>query len=384
MRLVLILLSPFQSAGTGGGTGAGLGLDTGPAFPWIPVLLLAVPAVVALGLAWMYFRTARRMRQAQLAPPVWLLPYLEQQDDAPPKVWPPTESSADVAADMAERAESVGRLARRKRAILLGLALNFVAGWAAAGAYLYESRRGGEFQDLPSTSFLGPSLDTLEFTGLETSLPAAGASPVVLADSAVLPDTAALRVRNEQRQAFFRRRDSLALVARADSEARANAELERLRDSIAEAVRDSIARAVVVVAPPPVAAPPPPPPPAAMPPPPDPAVELARASDVINAAARSLVAGMGASQQVAETVTPAAARERFSRFVAENRPSVSLVSVSEPVLGTGQAVAEVVVQFQWRGAFGDTRRRSIRFRAEATRASSGWRLAGLTPLDSPP
>jgi len=113
-------------------------------------------------------------------------------------------------------------------------------------------------------------------------------------------------------------------------------------------------------------------------------VELARATDVITAAARSLVAGMGASQQVAETVTPAAARERFSSFVAANRPSVSLVSVSEPVLGTGQAVAEVVVQFQWRGSFGDTRRRSIRFRAEATRANSGWGLVGLTPLDSPP
>lgn len=380
MRLALILLSQLQSAGFGREGEVGLGLETGPAFPWVPALLLAVPAVVALGLAWMYFRTARRMRQAQLAPPVWLLPYLEPREDAAP-VWPPTQSSADVAADLAERAESVGRLARRKRAILLGLALNFVAGWAAAGAYLYESKRGGEFQEVPPTSILGASLDTLSFAGLEGAAPDPELEPEPPEQPDPALDTAAVRIRNEQRQAFFRRRDSLALVARADSEARATAEAQRLRDSIAAAVRDSIARAAVVVTLPPPPPPTPPPPP----PPPDPAVELARVTDVITAAARGLVAGITSSQRVPETVVPASDRARFTTFVTENRPGATLVSVSEPVIGAGQATAEVVVQFQWRGSFGDTRRRAIRFRAEASRTGSAeWRLAGLTPLDAPP
>jgi hypothetical protein len=332
----------------------------------------------------MYFRTARRMRQAQLAPPVWLLPYLEPREDVP-QVWPPTQSSAEVAADLAERAESVGRLARRKRTILLALALNFVAGWAAAGAYLYESKRGGEFRDLPSTSILGSSVDTLSFAGLEGGTPTAETSPPDSVDPAAPPpDTAAVRIRNEQRQAFFRRRDSLALVARADSEARATAEAQRVRDSIATAIRDSIASARVVLTPPPAALPPAPAPPPPLPPP-DAAVELERATDVITTAARALVSGMESRQQVAQTVVPAASRAQFSAFVTQNRPSVSLLSVAVPVLGDGVAAAEVVVQFQWRGTFGDTRRRAVRFRAEATRIGSGeWRLAGLTPLDASP
>ena len=171
MRLVLNLLAGLLPVGPGGGRGAGgLGLDSAAAFPWVPMLLLVVPAAVALGLLYLYFRTARRMRRAQLAPPVWLLPYLEQQREEP-QVWPPTQSAADVAADLAERAESVGRLARRKRAILVGLALNFVAGWAMAGAYLYDTKRGGGFQELPSTSLLASSVDTADFTGLEQEAP---------------------------------------------------------------------------------------------------------------------------------------------------------------------------------------------------------------------
>jgi hypothetical protein len=122
----LALLQVADPSGFGG-DGAARVFDTGATFPWVPVLLLVVPAVVGVGLILMYLRTVRRMRQAQLAPPVWLLPYLEHTEHGPP-VWPPTESSEELTTELAERAESVGRLARRKRAILVGLALNFVPG----------------------------------------------------------------------------------------------------------------------------------------------------------------------------------------------------------------------------------------------------------------
>lgn len=391
MRLVHVLFSRPLTAGIDGGTGAGLDLGGSVAFPWVPLLLLAVPALVAVGLIWMYFRTARRMRQAQLAPPVWLLPYLEQQSEEPPKVWPPTQSSADIAADLAERADSVGRLARRKRAILLGLALNFVAGWAAAGAYLYESKRGGEYQELPSTSSLASSLDTMSFAGLEEGgdlreegVDGPTALPGQARPDSLPADTAAVRLRNEQRLAFFRRRDSLAEVARADSIALAEQAAIRIRDSIAELVRDSIARAAALRPPVVVPTPAPPPPPPPAPPPPDPAVELAQARDVLTAGARSLVGGMGSSQVVSESVVPGSVRQQFAAFLAENRPTVALASLEEPVLRDGQASAVLVVQFQWRGSFGDTRRRSVRFRAEASRGNTGWRLVSFTALDDPP
>lgn len=390
MRLVLILISRQLPAGPGGGAGTGgTGLDAAVAFPWVPVLLLAVPAAVAVGLLWMYFRTARRMRRAQLAPPVWLLPYLEQQVDEP-KVWPPTESSEDVAADLAERTESVGRLARRKRAILVGLALNFVAGWAMAGAYLYDARSGGEFQQLPPTSMLGSSVDTAGFDGLEPGAPGQADSPdpgIAAAPPTAGPeplDTAEARRRNEQRLAFFRRRDSLAQVARNDSIARAAEVANRVRDSIAQVVRDSLARAAAANSAPPIAPPPPPPPPPPAPPPPDPAVELARVRDVLTGGARSLAGSMGSSQEVPEQVAPAASRQRFAEFLSENRPAVSLVSLDEPVLQEGRAASVLVLQFQWRGSFGDTRRRTVRFRAEASRTGTVWRVTSFTALDNPP
>ncbi|MDZ4673181.1 MAG: hypothetical protein SGI84_01940, partial [Gemmatimonadota bacterium] len=113
-------------------------------------------------------------------------------------------------------------------------------------------------------------------------------------------------------------------------------------------------------------------------------VELARARDVIHAGARSLVGGMESSQPVAELVVPTAARQQFTTFLMESRPSVALVSVTEPVLQGGQAEALVVIQFQWRGQFGDTRRRSVRFRAEASRGATGWRASSFTALDTPP
>lgn len=396
---IIALQARIQGGMAGGDSAWGAGLDGSAAFPWAPALLLGGPAVIAAGLLWWYFRTARTLRQAQLTPPVWLLPYLEQKLDPPP-AWPPPETSADAMGEQIERTESVGRLARRKRAILLGLALNFVAGWAMAGAYLYESRRGPEFQELPGPTTLATSIDTLGFQGMEEPgevapvippppppLPAAAPTPAPVPAAPV--DAAELQRRNDQRLAAIRRRDSLLAIRRTDSIAAARQELQRLRDSIALAVQDSLTRAARVVPTPVVVAPapPPPPPPAPpppTPPPPDPAVELARAAGAIRAAAGGLVASIGSREGLSGILAPGAARDGFLRFVQQSAPAASLVSVAEPLLLSDRATSNVTVQFQWRGTFGDTRRRTARFQAAAVRDGSTWRVASFTVLDNLP
>jgi len=377
-----------------GAPGGGIGevevaqaLGRGTGFPWIPALLLAAPAVVAILLVWLYVRTARRLRRAQLAPPVWLLPYLEKPAGEAP-AWPPAMPEPDELAEQEARQESVAALGRRKRALLAGLALNFVAGWAVAGVYLFESKRSADFEELPPTASLGASVDTAAFEGLETAgqgnVPGAAPPPAGGEPTGPL-DTAAARIRQEQRLAFFRRRDSLAELRRIDSIAIAAQEAQRIRDSVARAVQDSIARELAArpaAAPTPVPAPTPPPPPA--PPPPDPAVERQRAGAVLQGAAESLVAAINARQGVAELLSPGPRRDRLVQFVSERSPAASLVSVAEPAMAGDRSEAVVVVQFQWRGPFGDTRRQAGRFRAEATRGAGTWRLAGLAPLDNIP
>ncbi len=391
MRLTLPLLALLQAPGA---SGAGMGeagvaqvLGEGSGFPWVPALLLATPALVAIVLVWLYIRTARRLRRAQLAPPVWLLPYLEKPAGEAP-AWPPAAPEADELAEQEARQESVALLGRRKRAILAGLALNFVAGWAVAGVYLFESKRSVDFHELPPTASLGASVDTAQFEGLETagqgSTP--GTAPPGAGDEPAGPlDTAAARLRQEQRLAFFRRRDSLAEVRRLDSIAIAAQEAQRIRDSVARAVQDSIARELAArpaPAPSPAPAPPPPPPPA--PPPLDPAVDRQRAGGLLHGAAESLVSAINSRQGVAELLSAGPRRDRLVQFVSERSPAASLVSVAEPTVAGDRAEAVAVIQFQWRGPLGDPRRQSGRFRAEATRGAGAWRLTSLAPLDNIP
>jgi len=377
----VLLLAPAGAVGqdTAGGLAEALGSSS--AFPWGPVLLLAGPAVVAVTLLWFYARTARLLRRAQLAPPTWLLPYLEPPGGSRP-AWPPPAADPDDAADQANLELSIARLGRRKRILLVGLALNFVAGWAAAGIYLYESNRTVEFHEFPSAEDLGGTLDTARFAGIEGRDPApvlrSPPLPGSVGEPPPVEDTAAARVRREQRQAFVRRRDSLAEVRRLDSLAIASAAAARLRDSLAQAVRDSVARASVMVPP---APPPPAPPPPAAPPPPDPAVERAAAAAVARSAGQSLVDAVNGRSGLAERLVAGEAATRFVRFVEQSTLSARLESVAPPTVTEARAESVVTVAFQWRGPFGDTRRRSGRFRADLVRGPAGWRVSGLVPLD---
>jgi hypothetical protein len=96
-----------------------------------------------------------------------------------------------------------------------------------------------------------------------------------------------------------------------------------------------------------------------------------------------LVARIGAGQSVG-TIVATAPRQQLDAFVRDNRPSAALGAVSAPVVQGSRAEATVELQLQWRGSFGDTRRRSVRFRAEALRRTTGWEVTGLTPLDDLP
>jgi hypothetical protein len=405
MPVVSPLIAVVQARGAagmdrGGDSSWAGGLEVGGAIPWAPILIVGIPAAVAIALVWLYFRTATRLKQAQLAPPVWLLPYLAQASEAPPS-WPPREESAETALELAEHAESVGRLAQQKRAILLGLALNFVAGWAMAGMYLYESRRGNEFAELPGSSRLETSVDTLGYVGLEGREPApdrggasAAVDPEFLRPAApppppvqppAPPTLAALPPSPPPGErpplSPTRRRDSLLAARRIDSLAMAAALAAQLRDSITQAIRDSVARATPPSAPLPRVVPPPAPPP---PPPPDPGVELARANEVVRAGANALIAAIRAREGVGDLLAPGSARDAFLRFVQQSGPSASLVSVPDAILSGSRAEATVTIQFQWRGSFGDTRRRSGRFQAVAVREGGVWRAVPFAVLDNLP
>jgi len=379
---LMFLLTQAQAVGdtTGGLWDGGI---AGTSVPWVPLVLLLGPAVIAAVLITWYVRTARQLKRVQLAPPAWLVPYLHQPSGPPgPGARPPLDPD-DALTDEA-RFESTTVLARRKRALLMALALNFIAGWAGAGVYLYGSSRTVEFQDLPATSSIGSSIDTLRFQGVEDragapadpapSPPAPAPAPV-----AAPVDSAALRRFRDQQIALGRRQDSLALARQRDSVSLV-AETERMRDSMLAAVRDSVLRTLTAVAPAP--APPPPPPPA--PPPPDPAAERALATTAIRGAGIALVRAVNARTGLDALLAAGPSRNRFLQFVQAQAPSAALADVAEPTMAVGQAVGMVTLRFQWRGPFGDTRRGTGRFQAEARQDGSGWRIVTLTSMDNLP
>lgn len=347
---------------------------------WAPLLLLGLPVAVALLLVVLYVRTARLHRRALMAPPVWLLPYLEQQGEAPgsgPAALPAPD--ADHVALEEIRVESTARLARRKRVLLAGLALNFVAGWAGAAVYLYSANRQVEFQELPTLagSRLEDVVDTAAFRGLEDrpeeDAPVTGAAPTVEA-----VDTAALRLRRERLALLAdRRRDSLAEVARLDSIALAEQIARRVRDSIAQAVQDSLARAAAVV-------PPPPPPPPSRPAEPDPALLRDRAIATLRGSAEALTAAIAGRQGLGALLGSGPAPSRFVRFVEESRPTARLEGVEAPVLSGSTATAVALVRLEWRGGFGQARSEVGRFRLEAEREGEGWRVLRAVPLSELP
>lgn len=381
--LLTFLLTQATAAGDSAGEvwkGGTLGASP---FPWVPLFLLLGPAVIAAVLIAWYVRTARQLRRVQLAPPAWLVPYLQ----APPagtEPGAPAPVDPDDALTDEARLESTTVLARRKRALLAGLALNFIAGWAGAGVYLYASNRGAEFEELPPSA-AATSIDTLGFAGLEEPLPVPPPPPPTAGPPVTPPvaeDTAAQRLRLERQAALARRQDSLARERQRDS---LLAVAERVRDSVARAVRDSVVRAQTAVAPaPPPPAPAPAPPPPAAPPPPDPEVERAQAVAAIRGVADALVRGVNSRSGLEELLAPGDGRDRFLRFVREQTPTATLGPVAEPTMATASASGLITVQFQWRGPFGDTRRRTGRFQAEASRGAGGWRITSLTSLDNLP
>jgi hypothetical protein len=392
MPSLLSLFALVQPAAPGGGAAGALwgdGLGATSPFGWAPVILLGGPVLVAVVLLWLYARTAREHRRALMAPPVWLLPYLERPSEADSD-WRPPAPDADHAELEELRLESTARLARRKRGLLVGLGLNFVAGWAAAAVYLYTGNRSVEFQELPPTIALGASVDTITFQGIEgpSTLDAEPPAPVPPAPAAtpdVSPDTAQLRIRREQQLQGARRRDSLAEVRRRDSIAVVEALALRVRDSVARAVRDSITQAQAAAVPAPVPRPPPPAPP---PPPPaapavDPAVELARAAAVIRARMEALATAINGGAGLQALVTAGPARERFLRFVEQQAPTAAVDRVPEPAMSTDRAEAETTLQFQWRGQFGVSRREVGRFRVEAGLVNGAWKVVRLVPLSTP-
>ncbi|HUG27876.1 MAG TPA: hypothetical protein VMK53_06220 [Gemmatimonadales bacterium] len=384
------LLTLLQPAAPGGGAvGALWGGAAGATSPfgWAPVILLGGPLLVAVVLLWLYARTAREHRRAVMAPPVWLLPYLERPSEADSD-WRPPPPDADHAELEQLRQESTAQLARRKRGLLIGLGLNFVAAWAAAGAYLYTGSRSVEFQELPPTVALGASVDTLTFQGIEgpgtlVDDPAPPPPPLPAAPTDVTPDTAQLRIRREQLALSARRRDSLAEVRRRDSIAMVEAVALRLRDSVAQVVRDSITRAQAAVVPAPVRPPPPPPPPPPPAPSVDPAVDLARAVAAIRARAEALAAAINARAGLPGLLTAGPERERFLRFVEQRSPAAAVDRVPAPTVVTSRAETVVTLELQWRGPFGDTRRGAGRFQVEAVRVDGAWQVARLVALNTP-
>ncbi len=378
----LILLQPAAPAGEAAGALWGGGVGATSPFGWAPVILLGGPLLVAVVLLWLYARTVREHRRALMAPPVWLLPYLERPAEAGTD-WRPPPPDADHAELEELRQESTARLARRKRGLLIGLGLNFVAAWAAAAVYLYTGNRSVEFQELPPTVALGASVDTLTFEGIEGpgNLVADPASPPPAARADVTLDTAQVRIRREQQVQFARRRDSLAELRRRDSMATVEAVALRVRDSVAQMVRDSITRAQAAVVPAPVPPPPPPPPPAASTV--DPAVDLARAVAVIRAQADALAAAINGRAGLSGLLTAGPERERFLRFVEQRSPTAAVDRVPAPTVAASRAETEVLLELQWRGPFGDTRRGVGRFQVEAIRVNGAWQVARLVALNTP-
>lgn len=375
---LLALLQPAAPVGEAGGALWGDGLGAASPFGWAPVILLGGPVLVAVVLLWLYARTARQHRRALMAPPVWLLPYLERPAEAE-GVWRPLAPDGDHAELEELRLESTARLARRKRVLLVGLGLNFVAAWAAAAAYLYSGNRSVEFQELPPSVPLESSVDTSAFQGVEgPGRPAIETDSPSPAPAAAPPDSMAERIRREQQARFVRRRDSLAEVRRQDSIAVVAAVALRIRDSVAQALRDSIARAQVAV---PAPAPPPPAPPPA--PAPDPAVELARAAAAIRARAEALAAAINGRAGLQGILTAGTERDRFLRFVEQQAPTVALQRVPDPAMSPDRAEAEIAFEFRWRGQFGVSRREVGRFQVEARRVNGAWQVARLVPLSTP-
>ncbi|MFN2317563.1 MAG: hypothetical protein ABR551_04885 [Gemmatimonadales bacterium] len=387
---LLTLLQPAAPGGEAAGALWGNGLGATSPFGWAPVILLGGPVLVAVVLLWLYARAARDHRRALMAPPVWLLPYLERPSEAAASDWHPPAPDADHAELEELRLASTARLAWRKRALLVGLGLNFVAGWAAAGVYLYTGNRPVEFQELPPTVALGASVDTSTFQGIEGpgTLDAEPPARAVEGGPPVAsPDTAQMRLRREQQARFVSRRDSLAEVRRLDSIALVRAVAQRVRDSVALAVRDSItqAQAAAVNLPAPRPAPPPAPPPVPPPAAPtvDPAVELARATAVIRARAEALAGAINGRAGLQALLTAGPERERFLRFVEQQAPTGAVERAPAPTVSGSRAETVVTLQFQWRGPFGDTRRGVGRFQVEAVRVDGTWQVARVVALNTP-
>lgn len=378
LRFVLTLLQATAPGGEAAGAMWADGLGSASPFGWAPLILLGGPALVAVVLLWLYARTARQHRRALMAPPVWLLPYLEQPAEAVAG-WSPPAPDADHAELEEIRLDSTARLARRKRILLVGLGLNFVAGWAGAAVYLYTGNRPVEFQELSPGAVLGASVDTAAFLGIEgPGVVEAEPVPVPPPDAAV--DTAQQRARREQQALFIRRRDSLAEARRLDSLAVVEAVAQRVRDSVAQALRDSIARVQAAAVPAPV--PPPPPPPVATPAR-DPAVERARATEVIRTRVGALAAAINGRAGLSGLLAAGPERERFLRFIQEQAPTASVDHVPEPELSADHAEAVVTLQLQWRAQFGVSRREVVRFQVEASLLNGAWQVARLVPLNTP-
>lgn len=113
-------------------------------------------------------------------------------------------------------------------------------------------------------------------------------------------------------------------------------------------------------------------------------MELARAGEVVRAGANALIAAIRSREGVGDLLASGTARDGFVRFVQQSGPSASLVSVPDVILSGNRAEATVTIQFQWRGAFGDTRRKSGRFRAAAVREGGAWRAVPFAVLDNLP
>lgn len=126
------------------------------------------------------------------------------------------------------------------------------------------------------------------------------------------------------------------------------------------------------------------------PPAPDPAAVRAKARESLSrgaerfAAAVAQVRSGSSGAYNAQVLASDAAARALLQFARDAKPTATVAQVGDVTVRDGVAQADAVLQLEWRGDFGVTRRGRVRVRLLARESAGDWRVSGVQPLEGTP
>lgn len=126
------------------------------------------------------------------------------------------------------------------------------------------------------------------------------------------------------------------------------------------------------------------------PPAPDPAAVRAKARESLSrgaerfAAAVAQVRSGSSGAYNAQVLASDAAARALLQFARDAKPTATVAQLGDVTVRDGVAQADAVLQLEWRGDFGVTRRGRVRVRLLARESAGDWRVSGVQPLEGAP